>query len=216
MTQLKLPAYDLVYMEETAAVRAALKAERMLDIDPENLEGIDMTALGSIATVRRIMGEAMAPMVSDYVDMVLEGGEPKLLLFGHHHSVLDYWEKHLRKWGVTRIDGTLDGAKKQRLVDDWIKDPRKQLMIGNTISMGTGTDGLQSVCTHCVFGEPDWVHGTNQQGVDRLDRGGQEGSVQADFCLVSGSFAEKVLGGALRKGQTVHKALDATVFLEDA
>lgn len=216
MTQLKMPEYDLIYMEETAAVKSALKAERMLDIDPDQLEGVDMATLGSIATVRRVMGEAMAPQVAEYVDLLFEGGEEKLLLFGHHHSVLDYWQRHLEKWGITRIDGRLNGAQKQARVDDWIKDPTKRLMIGNTISMGTGTDGLQEVCNHCVFGEPDWVNGVNQQGVDRLDRGGQGGAVQADFCVVAGGFAEKVLGGALRKGQTTHKALDDTIFLEDA
>jgi len=74
--------------------------------------------------------------------------------------------------------------------------------------MGTGTDGLQAVAWHCVIAEPDWVLGNNQQAIDRLDRGGQTAQVQGDLLVVPGSFSEKVLASALRKGQTVHNVLD--------
>ena len=33
-------------------------------------------------------------------------------------------------------------------------------MIGNTLSLGTGTDGLQKVSAHVLLAEPDWVQET--------------------------------------------------------
>lgn len=217
---LHLPSFDIVHVTPDAAVKRALAAESLLGIDPEDLEGADIATIGAIATVRRQMGVAMAPLVAEYVDMLLEGGEEKLLVFAHHIEVLDILQRKLERWGCCRIDGRVGAQAKQRLVDGWVKDKDMQVMIGNMQSMGTGTDGLQAVAHHALFAEPDWVMGVNQQAVDRIDRAGQDVQVQADFLVAPGSFGEKVLASALRKGQTVHKALDARVgdnplFLEE-
>lgn len=204
-----MPEFDIIQMTETAAVKQALAAEALLDIDPEDLEGADIPTLGAIATVRRMMGLALAPLVAEYVNMLLDGGEEKIVLFAHHTQVLDILVHSLKHHGVTRIDGSDGAAKKQKKVDDWIASPQKNVLIGNMQSMGTGTDGLQAVARRAVIGEPDWVMGTNQQAVDRLDRpGAMDGKVLADFCVAPGSFSERVLASALRKGQTTHKALD--------
>lgn len=208
MGQLQLPIYDIVHVEETGAIKAALKAESMLDIDPENLEGADIATLGSIATVRRMMGIAIAPLAADYIEMCLDGGEEKIVLFGHHHEVLDILEARLRKYGLVRIDGSVSQVQRQKRVDEFRTNPRVQICLGNLISMGIGTDGLQDVCRHAVIAEADWTPGNNQQGVDRLDRGGQTGQVQADFLVARNSFSERILAGALRKNKTTHAALD--------
>lgn len=208
LKMMNLPNYDIVHVEETSAVKQALKAESLLEIDPEDMEGADAEALGHIAVVRRMMGEAIAPLAAEYVDMCLRGGEDKIVVFAHHIEVLNILEKALRKWGTIRIDGRDSATSKQAKVDQFIKDPTKQVAIGNMLSMGTGTDGLQEVCWHAIFAEADWTPGVNQQAVDRLDRGGQSEQVQADFLVAPGSFSERVLASALRKLQTTHKALD--------
>jgi SWI/SNF-related matrix-associated actin-dependent regulator 1 of chromatin subfamily A len=211
MTQLKMPVYDIIQLEETGAVKQALKAESLLDIDPENLEGSDMSVLGHVAVVRRMMGLALAPQVADYVEMLIDGGEEKLVLFGWHIEVLDILQKRLAKHGVVRIDGSTGANNKQRLVDKFIEDRGIQIILGNIQSMGTGTDGLQKVSCHALIAEPSWTPGENQQCADRLDRGGQNRSVQVDFFAAPGSFAEKVLSSALRKNQITHSALDRRV-----
>lgn len=205
---LNLPSYSIIHVEETGAVKAAQKAESLLDIDPEDLDGADIAALGSIATVRRMMGIAIAPLAAEYVEMCLNGGEEKLVVFAHHIQVLDILEKQLQSWGCVRIDGSLSSHQKQARVDDFVADPKKHIILGNMQSMGTGTDGLQAVSYHAIFAEADWVAGVNQQAVDRLDRGGQQEIVQADFLVAPNSFSERVLAGALRKNQTTNKALD--------
>jgi SNF2 family DNA or RNA helicase len=203
-----LPQYEVIQVEETKEVKRALAAERMLDIDPEELEGADAECLGQVATVRRLMGLAMAPLSAEYCNMLLDGGEEKLVVFGHHIQVLDLLCHELAPWGVVRIDGSLSQQNKQKRVDEFRLNPRIQVVVGNMQSMGTGTDGLQEVAHRAVFAEPDWVPGTNQQAVDRLDRGGQKVKVQADFLVAPGSFLERILASALRKHQTTDKALD--------
>lgn len=207
MTQLKMPVYDLIQLEETGAIRQALQAERLLDIDPENLEGADAAVLGDIATVRRMMGIAMAPPAADYLDTLLESGEEKLVVFAWHHEVMDILEKKLQKWGVLRWVAGANKANDHRK-ELFINDPTYHVALGNVLTLGTGTDGLQSVCNHALVVEADWVPGNNIQCFDRLDRGGQTRTVQGDIFVVPGSFAEKILASALRKLQTTHKALD--------
>lgn len=211
MPQLKLPIYDIIQLDGTDAVKQALAAESLLDIDPENLEGADATILGHIAVVRRMMGIALAPQVADYVEMLIDGGEEKITLFAWHHEVMDILQERLQKHGLIRIDGRTGSAKKERLVQQFIKDRGTQIALGNLQSMGMGTDGLQEVCYHGLIAEASWTPGDNIQAFDRLDRGGQREAVQGDIFVAPGSFAERVLASALRKGQTIHKALDRRI-----
>lgn len=210
MTQLKLPVYDIIQLDETTAIKQALAAESLLDIDPENLEGADAAILGDIATVRMQMGIAMAPQVADYVDMLIDGGENKIVLFAWHIEVLNILMERLSKHGPMRIDGSTGSVRKQKIVDKFIASSPKEhnIIMGNVLSMGTGTDGLQEVSWHALIAEPDWVPGNNIQCFDRLDRGGQERSVQGDIFVAPNSIAERVLASALRKLKTTHNVLD--------
>lgn len=210
MPQLKLPEFDIIDMEETGPVKEALAAESLLHIDPDHLEEIDYIE-GHVAAVRRMMGIALAPQVADYVNMLLDGGEEKITVFAWHIEVLNILQEALARYGVLRIDGSTSAFQKSKRVDCFRFDRDKRVMIGNMLSLGTGTDGLQEVCTRGVVAEPDWVFGNNQQCVDRLDRGGQVGKVLIDFCVAPGSIASMILNRALNKGQITHLALDARI-----
>jgi SWI/SNF-related matrix-associated actin-dependent regulator of chromatin subfamily A-like protein 1 len=213
MTQLKLPVFDVIQVEDNEAVRQALHAEQLLDIDPENFEGKDALILGHVAVVRHQMGLAMAPLVADYIDMLVAGGEDKLVVFAWHVDVLDILQQRWEKHGVLRIDGRDSGTSKDRKVQEFIRDPRKKIILGNTLAMGTGTDGLQEVCAHALIAEPDWTPGVNIQAFDRLDRGGQTGTVQGDIFVAPNSIAERILASALRKLKVTDAALDKRMVL---
>lgn len=208
MPQLKMPVFDIIQLTETAAVKQALNAEKMLDIDPEKLQGADKEVLGQFAVVRRLMGLALAPQVADYVDMLIDGGEEKLVLAGWHINVLDIYCAKLEHHGIVRIDGSTNAKEKERLVARFQQDPNIRVCIGNMQSMGTGTDGLQEVCNHILVGEASTVPGENEQMVDRLDRGGQDRTVQADFFVAPDSLMERILASSLRKLTVTHAALD--------
>ena len=208
MPQLRMPIYDIIQLEETGPVKQALEAERLLDIDPDQFEGADFAALGHIAVVRRMMGIALAPQIAKYVDMLIDGGEEKLVLFAWHIEVLNILEAALADHGVLRIDGSTSATQKAAKVRQFVKDPSKQIILGNMQSMGTGVDGLQEVAWHALICEPDWVAGNNEQAFDRLDRGGQTRQVQGEIFVAPGSFAEKILASALRKNRVTHASLD--------
>ena len=214
LPQLKLPVLDIVHVEETGPVKQALFAESLLDIDPETMTGVDAKILGDVSTVRRMMGIAIAPQAAEYVAMILEGGEEKVVVFAWHTSVLDILEQKLARFHPLRIDGSTPPSQRQKRIK-YFRLPAHRVIIGNMLAMGIGTDGLQDVCQRGVAAEADWVPGVNEQCIDRLHRMGQLGQVQFDFLVAAGSFAEKVLGTSLRKKQTTHKALDHKYVNED-
>jgi len=210
MPQLKLPVYDVVRVEETKPVKMALEAESLLDIDIDALESGDFEVLGNWSIARHNIGLAIAPQVCDYAKMCLEGGDEKLLVGAWHIDVLDIYCRALQEYGVLRIDGSTSATQKQAKVERFCSDPAARVLVGNVLSLGTGTDGLQSVCSHLLLGEPDPVPGNNEQFVDRLDRGGQIRTVLADLFVAPGSLLERILVRALEKRQNTHKALDQT------
>ncbi len=208
MPQLHMPVFDLIQVEETGAVKQALEAEKLLDIDPESLAGANAAVLGHVAVVRHLMGVAIAPQVAEYVAMLLDGGEEKLVVFAWHIDVLDILQERLAQYGVVRIDGRTSPSQKDRLVQRFVRDPGISVALGNIQAMGTGTDGLQEVSSHGLIAEPSWTPGENIQCFDRLDRGGQRGTVQGDIFVAPGSIAERVLASALRKLAVTDAALD--------
>lgn len=211
MPQLQMPAYDIIVLEETKAVKAALQKESLLDFDPEKYNA-HLEVIGDISTVRKDMGLAIAPQVADYIDMLIDGGEEKLVVFAWHIEVLDILEAAWERHGVVRVDGRTGAVTKQRLVNRFRTDPKCQVILGNSLSLGTGTDGLQDVASHALIAEPDWTPGVNIQCFDRLDRGGQTRKVQGDIFVAPRSIAEKILGNALRKLQITNKVLDKEGF----
>lgn len=209
MTQLDMPSYNIIEVDDSGPVRQALQAESLLGIDPDTFDPDNIKILGHIAEVRHQMGMAIAPQVADYVDMLIEGGETKIVVFGWHHDTIDLLMQRLHLHGCVHIDGRVGSSdERERRKVRFLKDPRCQILIGNMVSLGVGTDGLQEVSNHCLIAEPDWVPSNNKQAVDRLDRGGQKRTVQADLFVAPGSILEKILASALRKEHNIHRALD--------
>jgi len=206
-----LPAkrYEIVPVELTGKIAMALHAEKMLDFDEEEMLRRSGGKIdGAISTVRRQMGEAMAPAVLEHLLTLLDGGVDKLVVFAHHHSVLAVLQGGLSKHGVLRVDGSTSAREKNQAVEKFKFDPRLKVFLGQMQSIATGTDGLQDVASHCVFAEQSWIFGENEQAVDRLHRMGQKGSVLAQLMVAPGSISERILGRSISKGRTVQKVLD--------
>lgn len=200
--------YEFTYIEPNGEIRAVLAKEKLIDFDPNMMRNKGFRIDGQIATVRREMGEAMVPRVVDHVKYLLDIVEiPKLVMFAHHRSVIAALVENLSRYGIIVRQGGQGTVKQQFAIDEFVKDPLLQIFLGQLDTM-EGADGLQDVCDHCVFAEPAWTPGRNEQCVDRLHRIGQHGNVVAQFLLAEGSFNERVLGSVLVKAQDIHNTLD--------
>lgn len=206
---MKPPRYSIVKCMEDGDVRGALDAEGMLGLSIEEIQTTkNFEILGHIAEARRLMGIALAPQVIEYATDFLDGSDEKLVIFGWHIEVLDLLEAGLSRYGTVRVDGRKSATARQKAVDDFVNLSTRRVFIGNIQAAGTGTDGLQTVCSRCYLAEPDWVPAQNEQAVARLDRIGQEDIVSAEIFVAPGSISEKILVKALEKMNVIHRVLD--------
>lgn len=208
LNQLPELRIEIVHTGEDGDIRKALEAEKLLDIDPENLKGASAEVLGHISVVRKMMGMAKAPHVARYVADLLEGGDEKLVVFGWHIAVLDHLEHALHRYGLVRVDGATPAHKRREHVKKFGADPKTRVFLGNLQSIGTGTDGLQQACSHAIFAENSWTPSDNQQGISRLERIGQNNGILAEFVVAPGSLDERILGSSIRKMRNIYSALD--------
>ena len=207
--QMKIPRFAIVSCMENGEVKAALDVEGMLGLDIDDIQTTTkFEILGHISEARRLMGEALAPQVCGYVADLLDGGEQKYVLFGWHLSVLEIYAKELAQYGTVMLHGGKSPAVRQKAIDDFISNPNIRVFIANIQAGGEGVDGLQTVCSRCGLGEPDWVPARNDQAVSRLDRIGQKYQVSADVFVAPGSIAEKIMVKSLEKLNTIHRVLD--------
>lgn len=195
--------HKLVIFPADKSTRKVLKKES----DFSSSEIIEHGApVGSaLPELRREMGEAMAPMVVDYVKDLLESVN-KVVLFAHHKSVVDYLTEHLTEYGVVQIVGKTPGKKRQENVDAFQKDPVVRVLVGHIVSAGTGWTLTAS--SDVVFAEASWVPGENDQAIDRTHRIGQQNKVLAHFLVVEGSISAAVLSSALKKKEDCKPIID--------
>lgn len=200
-------------LEINADMRRALKhpgwaqAERLYEMDPDAFNrGIPVD--GEISTARRLLGEAKAPAVADYITDLIEGGVRKVVVAAWHHSVLVYLRERLAKYGLVYMDGSTSTTKKQMAVDQFQGDAEIGVILGQTIPLGEGW--TLTAAQDVVLSEPDWVPGKNDQLLDRINRMGQTGNrTIGHIPVVPGTMDERVMGTAIYKDTHIHAALDA-------
>lgn len=194
----------------TAGIRTALAhpgwkmAEKLYDMDALDT-GVPID--GQIATARRLLGEAKAPAVAEYIEEMLREGATKLLVSAWHSSVLEILKKRLQKHGLVYMDGATSARNRQMAVDLFQQSPDIKIILGQMQVIGTGW--TLTVAQDCVLAEPDWVPGNNDQMLARIHRIGQAGAyVTGHVPVVPGTLDERILGTAVGKSRNIFIALD--------
>ena len=144
--------------------------------------------------VRQATGVAKAPYVASFVRLLLEAGE-NVVLFGWHREVYDIWLAGLASYNPRLYTGTESPTAKQEAVDQFRAGQCRVLIV--SLRSGAGLDGLQDVCSTCVFGELDWSPAVHEQCIGRVHRDGQGRGVMAYFLVAdegSDPFVCELLG----------------------
>ena len=160
---------------------------------------------------RQATGVAKAPYVCQFVRMLLEGGE-KVLLFAHHHQVMDVYRQELKSFAPGFITGRETSAMKDKAVERFMTGKTDVLCI--SLRAASGLNLQRATCV--VFGELDWSPAVHSQAEDRAHRIGQEDSLLC-YYLVSpqGSDAEMQEALGLKVSQFVGLMGDAPATQED-
>lgn len=212
LTQLPPKQWHIFPMAITPEMRAALKhpgwtqAEALYELDPDAFDrGIPVD--GAISTAMRLLGEAAAPSVAEYIDQLFEEGIQKLVVCAWHRSVLEYLRDRLKRHGLVYMDGTTSDRQKQAAVDRFQSEEEVGVILGQMIPLGEGWTLTQA--QDAVFAESFWVPGKMDQLLDRIHRVGQQGEyIIGHVPIAPGTLQERMLGTLVEKEQHIHEALD--------
>ncbi len=140
---------------------------------------------------RQATGVAKAPYVSQFVRALLENDE-KVLLFAHHHEVMDFYRKELKTFSPVFITGRETPAMKERAVERFMAGKTNLCCI--SLRAASGLNLQRATCI--VFGELDWSPAVHSQAEDRAHRMGQTDSILC-YYLVSENGSDQEMQDAL-------------------
>ncbi|HAR45577.1 MAG TPA: helicase SNF2, partial [Nitrospiraceae bacterium] len=167
----------------------------------QNYKGEKMLAAEEFnVLMRQATGIAKAPYVAEFVRLLLEGGEKKIVLYGWHREVYGIWLQLLKDYNPRLYTGTESPKQKDEAKKAFIEEDCRLLIV--SLRAGAGMDGLQRVCRTVVVGELDWSPGVHEQNIGRVYRDEQEDPVMAYF-LISEEGSDPIIADVLgiKRGQ---------------
>ncbi|WP_430899479.1 MULTISPECIES: DEAD/DEAH box helicase [unclassified Paraflavitalea] len=195
-------AQRIVYEE----IRSSVEADIWSDIKTKGMNQAKMSILAGLTKLRQICNSPALlkdeeNSVSDSIktDLLIEEltqlkGKSKSLVFSQYTSMLDLLEPALEKAELKfyRIDGTVSGAKRQEIVNQFqAEDDATGILL---ISLKAGNAGLNLTAAEYVFlFDPWWNTAVEQQAIDRTHRIGQTKKVFAYKMICKDSIEEKIL-----------------------
>lgn len=161
---------------------------------------------------RQATGVAKAPYVCQFVRALLEGGE-QVLLFAHHHEVMDIYKKELHSFAPGFITGRETSAMKDKAVERFMNGKTDVLCI--SLRAASGLNLQRATCV--VFGELDWSPAVHSQAEDRAHRIGQEDSLLCYYLVApQGSDASMQEALGLKVSQFVGLMGDTPISAQQA
>lgn len=171
----------------------------------QKLSSYQATAFGESAKIRHRTALAKLPMVMSHLcDPILES-EEKIVVFAHHHDVIDYLVEGLAEFGVVHFDGRTGMSERQDAVEAFQNDPKVRVIVGSIGAMGSGW--TLTAASYVAFCELDWVPGNLNQAEDRLHRIGQDESVLVQHLMLNGSFDGRMAKSVMHKQGVIERAV---------
>ena len=140
---------------------------------------------------RQATGIAKAPFVCAFVKALLEA-EEKVLLFAHHHKVMDIYRQELKSFKPVFITGRETDKQKDSACSQFMEGHTNVCCI--SLRAAAGLNLQRASCV--VFGELDWSPAVHSQAEDRAHRIGQQDSILC-YYLVSSRGSDQDIQEAL-------------------
>lgn len=206
----ELGAYD--EREETlATLRAAIKEAKTAndtaayDAAVRSFQSVTGQILSSIAKVRKEVALIKAPLVAEHVRTIVDTGQ-KVVVFAHHHDVIDLIYDSFPKEMVVKLDGRDSAVEKDRSVQRFQNSSDCMVFIGALTAAGTGI--TLTAASTVVFAELDWVPGNLSQCEDRCHRIGQKNSVLVQHIVLENSLDFRIANRIVEKQYVIDAAMN--------
>eukprot|EP00928_Gymnodinium_smaydae_P078931 TRINITY_DN62983_c0_g1_i1.p1 TRINITY_DN62983_c0_g1~~TRINITY_DN62983_c0_g1_i1.p1 ORF type:complete len:776 (-),score=190.93 TRINITY_DN62983_c0_g1_i1:157-2427(-) len=192
---------------------------RLLQAIQTRVEGVpyeDLIGGGSeesAATIFQQTAKAKLPAVKEYIGDVLERCQEKVIIFAHHHVMLDALQellaKTLPKEGASyvRIDGGTSQAKREEAVKKFQSEESCRVAL---LSITACSEGLTLTAAGLViFAELYWVPGVVEQAESRAHRiGTKHTKVVVEFLVAMGTPDERIYRRLDSKKRDTSRMLD--------
>ena len=165
--------------------------------------------------VRHSTAMAKVDLVAEHVTAALEGGSDKVIVFAHHHDVIDRLNVLLASYGCVQVTGEspqYGEGSRQECVDSFQNNPVTRVFIGSIGAAGVGITLTAS--SHVVFAELPLRPADMLQAEDRAHRIGQKGSVLIDVLVFDGSVDAHIAKMLVAKQDVADMALDDSTGLD--
>lgn len=168
-------------------------------------------AITKITYLKGLIGRLKMPIVTGWVQDYLESTGEKLLLFGVHQAFVNGMAEQFGAKAVA-VNGNVTGNKRQRAFDQFNRDKRVRLFVGNIDAAGTGWSCPSASAT--AFGEFGWTPGEHSQAEDRvhgIGRGVANKVSTAWYLVAKGTLEEKLVSVIQEKQKNLDLTLDGRI-----
>ena len=186
----------------------AKKEQKLLKYVQENWNLTDLkhasgAAFEEISAVRHEVGVAKVPFVIRHLEELLEEVD-KIVVFGHHHDVLNAIYDHFKDVAVIAT-GQESQKERDEAVQRFQSDAKIKMFVASTLAMGVGITLTAS--STVVFAEMEWRPGDMFQAEDRCHRIGQKDMVLAQYIVVQDSLEAYMVNTFIEKQQTIEQVM---------
>jgi SWI/SNF-related matrix-associated actin-dependent regulator 1 of chromatin subfamily A len=183
--------------------------EWLLEHRPERLDRtLRAERLTQLGYLRRLAAELKLPGVLDWLEVFLQEGDHKLIVFAIHRKVIQSIHGRFPSYSVV-VDGSTPDKQRRLHVDQFLRSKGCRLLVGNLDAAGAGWSAPG--VSRAAFVELPWSPGKLRQGEGRV-RGvgrGEAGVPTTSWILTARDTVEEQLCGLLqRKDRLLAGVLD--------
>ncbi len=163
------------------------------------------TAMVKVGYLLRLVAKLKLKSVVRWSNQFFRETDEKLILFATHRKMIEALQRRCKVKSVT-IDGGVSGPKRKAVVEQFQKDSKTRLFIGNIRAAGVGIN--LTAASNVVFAELDWVPGNLTQAEDRPHRIGQKKTVWIYYLVAGGTIEERLCKVLWKKQGVTQSVLD--------
>ena len=194
------------YMSAERDLVYSLRSLNEKDTVSEEFEENNMWVLSKLNYLRHLVGLAKAEISEETIQNFVEAGE-KLVVFCHHHDVIDNIEQYLikKKVDYAKVDGRTPTQNRQEMIDKFQDNENCMVFLAST-AMGMGV--TLTAASNALFVERQWTPGLEEQMEDRIHRIGQDKGVVIHYMQIENSIDEKMSKLVEYKRHILNEILD--------
>lgn len=194
-------------------------AEALKELDDlmynEDMDGMELASnkLTIMNKMRQITGIGKVQEAVDFVTEFLLSTDRKMVVFCHHHNVVNMLQIELDKWLIDggwnkclNLNSSLSAEDRQKMAENFKNLDADRVMIASTLAAGEGIN-LQ-FCSDAVMLERQWNPANEEQAEGRFHRFGQINPVSVTYMIASETIDEFFTEIVEQKRAIIAGALD--------